>query len=139
MCGARAGGVCVCTVQVEKQLKRRGESSTASGRTILFYYSSIILPYFSPFLSLSPPRIHSLSLSQWKLLLLGIHTTNARNLFFIDTVTRNRRTSFSENAAPQTRLTENYSPLINSTLKRSLTNSQPNTPHDRPAPLRYLF
>lgn len=101
-CVVLAPVVCVCTVQVEKQLKRRGESSTESGRTILFYYSSIILPYFSPFLSLSPPHVHvhvhslSLSLSRWKLLLLGIHTTNARNLFFIDTVTRNRRTSFSE-------------------------------------------
>lgn len=52
---------CVCTVQLEKQLKRRGKSST---RTILLHYSSIIPPIFRPsFHSLHLVRSLSLSIS----------------------------------------------------------------------------
>lgn len=95
-CVVLAPVVCVCTVQVEKQLKRRGIVYRV--RKGQFYFITPVLSF-----RIFHPSFHSLHLTFTLYLYLGgscccwAYTQPTREtFFFIDTVTRNRRTSFSE-------------------------------------------
>lgn len=128
--------VCVCTVQLEKQLKRRGESSARVSKEtarltllllLLQYYPSL----FSPFFSLSPT---SLSLYLGGVTAAG-HTHNPREIrFFLSIPRRVRRTSF-QGKPPQektttpppkkTRLTRSHSLVLPQSLRSTHPFYQP--------------